>query len=343
MAVLPQLQHADAYVPCDWDLRADAEGRAFWLDLFSQQMKDMAAAAVGAGYDAATAHDANDAFQRVIGQLRADPGALGPRLDILTLDRARDGAFRDRGIADPYRDIKARENAAALRELPLRLSQLDALPAEHRLEELIRGVFAGNLFDMGAKQVADRYATAGAPPTFADDLAGVKPRPWGVDHLDDADADAVTNAVMFVDNAGADVVLGMLPLARELVRRGASVLIGANESPSLNDITAKELRALLEDEPVFGPLLVEGAIRVMSTGSADPLIDLTALDAAFCDAAAGADLVILEGMGRTLESNWLASFSCAAWRLAMVKNDRIAQRKGLALFDGVFRVTAPGA
>ncbi len=39
-------------------------------------------------------------------------------------------------------------------------------------------------------------------------------------------------ALLFVDNSGADIVLGMLPLARELVRRGTEVslfLYCANE------------------------------------------------------------------------------------------------------------------
>jgi type II pantothenate kinase len=31
-------------------------------------------------------------------------------------------------------------------------------------------------------------------------------------------------ALLFVDNSGADVVLGMLPLARELLRRGTEVM-----------------------------------------------------------------------------------------------------------------------
>lgn len=30
-------------------------------------------------------------------------------------------------------------------------------------------------------------------------------------------------ALLFVDNSGADIVLGMLPLARELLRRGTEV------------------------------------------------------------------------------------------------------------------------
>jgi hypothetical protein len=38
--------------------------------------------------------------------------------------------------------------------------------------------------------------------------------------------------MMFVDNAGADVVLGMLPFARELLRMGAEV------RPSLQEAEA---------------------------------------------------------------------------------------------------------
>lgn len=342
MTTLPQLLIADGYTPCDWDLLADDAGRAFWLGLFSQQMRDMAGAGVAAGYPGSACAAADTAFQRTLDDLRADPRAAGDRLDILVLDRLRDGAFRDRGVDDPYRAIKAHENAAALRELPARLGVIDALPEKARLEELVRGIFAGNLFDMGAKRVADRYASDDRP-TFAGDLRSVKPRPWGIDDLDEAGPDGVRRAVLFVDNAGADVVLGMLPLARELTRRGAEVLIGANELPSLNDITAGELTGLMADDPAIGPLLASGAIRVMSTGSADPLIDLAALDSAFCAAAEGADLIVLEGMGRSIESNWTARFSCAAWRAAVLKNERVAARKGLRLFDGVFRVTAPGA
>lgn len=77
-------------------------------------------------------------------------------------------------------------------------------------------------------------------------------------------------AILFVDNAGADIMLGapagqpcaspvvmtkktpelaartgMLPLARELLRLGTTVIIAANSLPSINDITAAELEALL--------------------------------------------------------------------------------------------------
>jgi uncharacterized protein with ATP-grasp and redox domains len=48
-------------------------------------------------------------------------------------------------------------------------------------------------------------------------------------------------AVIFVDNSGADVVLGILPFARELLQRGTKVVLAANDMPTINDITYEEL------------------------------------------------------------------------------------------------------
>ncbi len=54
------------------------------------------------------------------------------------------------------------------------------------------------------------------------------PRPWAVDHLDSLLAHVRAGgrwrkAALFVDNAGPDVVLGMLPFARVLLKLGAEV------------------------------------------------------------------------------------------------------------------------
>jgi hypothetical protein len=55
--------------------------------------------------------------------------------------------------------------------------------------------------------------------------------------------------------AGADVVLGMIPLARELLRMGAEVVMCANSQPAINDITAPELRALLNQVAAVCPVI----------------------------------------------------------------------------------------
>ncbi|KAI3766763.1 hypothetical protein L2E82_16834 [Cichorium intybus] len=81
-------------------------------------------------------------------------------------------------------------------------------------------------------------------------------RPWRVDDFDafqermgfgDTKPPRHKRALLFVDNAGADVVLGMLPLARELLCRGTEVVIVANSLPALNDVTAMELPEIVAE------------------------------------------------------------------------------------------------
>ena len=56
-------------------------------------------------------------------------------------------------------------------------------------------------------------------------------------------------------SAGADIVLGMVPFARELLRMGAEVVMVANSLPAINDITTPELRALLQDISEVDPVI----------------------------------------------------------------------------------------
>ena len=70
---------------------------------------------------------------------------------------------------------------------------------------------------------------------------------------------AYRRVVMFVDNAGADIVLGMLPFARELLRTGADVIVAANSQPAINDITAAELIRLLHAAGQICPIITVSA------------------------------------------------------------------------------------
>jgi hypothetical protein len=54
-------------------------------------------------------------------------------------------------------------------------------------------------------------------------------------------------------------------------------------------------------------------------------------------ASADADLVVLEGMGRGVESNLNAEFSCNALNLAMLKDVAVAARVGGVLYDVICR------
>ena len=54
---------------------------------------------------------------------------------------------------------KKKENEEALKHLKNRITALDKMQGEEKIKALIRGVLAGNMFDWGAKEVADLMET----------------------------------------------------------------------------------------------------------------------------------------------------------------------------------------
>lgn len=392
LAALPQLV-VEGYraTTFDYDPPADADpstrvGKEKWIAVFRASIPEFSRRAAS---DPRVA-DASALARRFAASFDADLDrvASGDHASlfegaptVLKLCGLRDRALRDLGFEDCFLDVKTAENAKALATLPSVLREIDAIrDPGARIEALVRGVFAGNVFDLGAAASAARHADGDGG--FEATRAGLRRRPWCVDHLDafrdawlecataettrDVVSDVVSfpspwkKCVLFVDNAGADVVLGMLPLCRELLRGGAEVVLAANERPSINDVTARELRALLprvaeaerarhvfnENENVFNENVFQRALDtntlvVVSSGSDLPVIDLSRVSAELVDAARGADLVVLEGMGRGIETNLFARFACDALNLGMVKHPEVAQCLRGTLYDCVCRFARP--
>ncbi|KAJ1569064.1 hypothetical protein HK405_010354 [Cladochytrium tenue] len=83
-------------------------------------------------------------------------------------------------------------------------------------------------------------------------------------------------AILFTDNSGADAILGVLPFARFLARRGTAVVLAANTRPAVNDVTAFELDAVLRElasaDAALAAAVASGKIRVIATGSSEPCL-----------------------------------------------------------------------
>lgn len=349
MTPLPLLADPDGYFPHTVDLVHDDHARAYWIEVFEHHLRSLvghAAASEGGGPDAERrAARLGERFQATLDRLKTQPDAFG-ELNILLICRLRERALRDLGFADAYRHVKAAENDAALRLLPEVLAEIDH-HRDDRLEALVRGVFAGNIFDLGARSTTDRFESAGFD--FKLTREEVDPRPWVVDDFDRfAERWAVgwRKAVVFVDNAGADVVLGMLPLCRELARRGTQVVVTANTQPALNDITIDELTPVLqragELDPALGEAMAAGRITAVPSGNDAPLIDLRGVSPELAAAATDADLLILEGMGRAIETNYEARFACDALKLAVIKEEHLARMLGGHLLGAVCRFDLAG-
>ena len=54
-------------------------------------------------------------------------------------------------------------------------------------------------------------------------------------------------AAFFCDNSGVDILLGVIPFIRELLKRNIKVILCANSEPSLNDVTHNELVKIIVD------------------------------------------------------------------------------------------------
>lgn len=57
--------------------------------------------------------------------------------------------------------------------------------------------------------------------------------------------------------AGSDVVLGMIPFMRELLKRGTEVVLCVNSVPSINDITVPEMQGIMNRVCAIDEVLCE--------------------------------------------------------------------------------------
>lgn len=355
--VFPLLADPQGYRACQWDLLEHPDRRAYWLGLFRSHIGGLLEAyraeAEDRGEDVEAVEraigEAGERFGAYLDIIESDPGAFG-KLDILEICYARERALRAANIDDAYRLAKNTDTDHALALLPALLEELDAMPESARQMAIIEGVFAGNIYDLGATETVAMFTDQRVD--FHAVRAKLKPRPWRFDALDvwlkRLDGPPHRAAVLFVDNAGPDVTLGMLPLARELLKRGTAVILTANTQASLNDVTHAELGELIATIAKFDGVIREAVqnkqLTLVASGNNAPLIDLSRVSdelAAAVDAA-GVDLVVLEGMGRAVESNFNARMTCDTLKLAMIKDRGVGEALGAELFDLVMKFEPAG-
>ena len=148
------------YAVSDVDVLADPKQRDYWVKLFTDHFERTLESAL-ATYGRTHTRQIDAARRQFTETLApvADGSYDGDTpLGIIGLCRMREQALRDHGLLDPFRHIKRRENEAAIEQYPHLVRRLRALPDEQRWEQIIRGVFAGNIFDLGSPATMG-YAT----------------------------------------------------------------------------------------------------------------------------------------------------------------------------------------
>ncbi|KAH9603394.1 hypothetical protein KSS87_005348 [Heliosperma pusillum] len=273
-------------------------------------------------------------YGEILEDLKKDPESHGGPPYCILLCRLREQVLREVGFRDVFKKVKDEENAKAISLFPNVINLNDAIEdSENRLETLVRGIFAGNIFDLGAAQLAEVFSKDGL--SFLASRQNLVPRPWVIDDLEafklkwtnkswkKASYICSNFAIIFVDNSGADIILGILPFARELLRRGTQVVLAANDLPSINDVTYTELVeivSMLKDEngQLMGVDITN--LFIVNSGNDLPVIDLSSVSQELAYLACDADLVIMEGNGRGIETNLYAQFNCDSINIGLMED-----------------------
>uniref|UniRef100_A0A8C9TXA3 4'-phosphopantetheine phosphatase n=1 Tax=Scleropages formosus TaxID=113540 RepID=A0A8C9TXA3_SCLFO len=353
---LPLLQDPSSYVPDTVDLTEDALAREYWLSCFEDALDGVVKRAVASQPDLPQAAERAEKFRQKylhkLQTLRHQPFAYGS-LTVRSLLDTREHCLNEFNFPDPYSKVKQKENDVALKYFQKVVMSLEKLSWEQRQFALVKGLLAGNVFDWGAKAISDVLES---DPEFGFEEAKRQ--------LQGKNKNLTTTryfcsftfiylgpphkcALFFVDNSGIDIILGVFPFVRELLCRGTEVVLASNSGPALNDVTNSELQILTERiaamDSVIQTALKEDKLTLVQSGSSSPCLDLSRLDKALATVVLErhTDLVVIEGMGRAIHTNYYAMLNCESLKLAVIKNSWLAERLGGKIFSVVFKYEVP--
>ncbi|XP_055626983.1 4'-phosphopantetheine phosphatase [Toxorhynchites rutilus septentrionalis] len=338
------LQDFQSYNPDTLDLSQDAEAKDYWFQCFNRLvLKFEQQAAKSQGSDPTAFNRAAQFREHFVNQLKIlqQQNSHSNPLAIRNLLELNEASLRLYGFDDPWKEQKRLENEASLKRLKYRLQRIDLLKDTNaKWMEIIKGVLAGNMFDWGAQAVSQILES---DTNFGLDEAmeRIQKRPWLIDCLDEwlqrIQGPPHTCATIFTDNSGTDIVLGILPLVRELLKRKTKVLLCANTKPALNDITYGELKHLVKqccmECKIISYAYNTGMLQIFGNEQNGPCLDFRLITPDLSDAIWESDLLIIVGMARALHTNLNAKFTCETLKLAVVKNEWLARRLGGETFS----------
>jgi len=345
--ICPLLKDPDNYIPDIQDLLSNDTARNYWLSTLEGVVAKFVDRAETLNPDnpKATEH-ANICFQKfhnLVEKIRLNPLILKP-LTVRTLLEINEENLRVH-FKDAWQLQKETETLQALNDFSDRIRVIDSISSfNEKWLELIQGVLAGNVFDWGSSVVANILETS---PNFGfqNAMKTIESRPWFIDNLDlwikTLNARSFKSAVIFVDNAGVDFVLGILPFTRELLLMGTKVILAGNTFPSLNDLTYKELnlycRKAAQQCSILKEAIASGQLVTVENGQKGPCLDLKNISSELYNLMEESDLIVLEGMGRAVHTNLNAKFAVDSIKIAVLKNEWLANSLGARQFSVVFK------
>ncbi|EGT30162.1 CBN-PNK-4 protein [Caenorhabditis brenneri] len=336
------------------DFNNDEQARNFWIEILDKTIADMTKYAIASQkhcdqQDEVTqrAKDFELDFVNTMNTIKEHHVAYG-NSNARNLLEVREQILQEKGFDDIYVQKKHEENCTAIAELPNVLAIIDKLKETSDektvLEYVSRGLLAGNVFDWGAKEVV-KMMNSESGLSFQSAINHVEDRPWLFDGFDSFHSKhkEYKSVLIFVDNSGFDYILGIIPFARELLRNGSKVIICANTSPALNDLTHREMvnlaPALKKADADLAKFIDSEQMMFVQSGQESPCLDARRVHQELNEVVETykTDLVVIEGMGRALHTNFNVQFKCDSLKAAVIKTQWLADRLGGKMFSVVFK------
>ncbi|XGW33023.1 hypothetical protein V3C99_017492 [Haemonchus contortus] len=343
-------ENLQVYKPDVADLNLDCEAREFWLRTFENSVDNVMKKAVESQENSESAvrrvQVFREKFLKQLMVIREKPFAYG-NSNVRNLLDLREQLLNEQNFDDSYLSQKTLENAAALKDLPSLLKSIDEVHGnDERLLRVASGLLAGNVFDWGAQKVIEMMESSKGL-SFSAAVSSLPSRPWLIDSFDEFQSSLNSKpyncAAIFVDNSGADFILGVIPFARELLRRGSRVIIVSNLSPALNDLTYPEMMEMVPHlrkvDESLNEAIASGRLTFEHSGQSSPCLDLRRVNSVLNRRVLEehVDLIVIEGMGRALHTNLHAQFICDSLKAAVIKTQWLADRMGGEIFSVVFK------
>lgn len=332
----------------------DDEARVFWIEILDKTIASITELAIASQKNCEDQEDVNkraldfqNDFVKTMDTIKEHHVAYG-NSNARNLLEVREQILQEKGFDDIYVQKKDEENRTAIAELPIVLAAIDDLKKTGDekivLEYVARCLLAGNVFDWGAKEVV-KMMSSETGLSFQSAIAHVENRPWLFDGFDSfyQKHKEYKSVLIFVDNSGFDYILGIIPFARELLRNGAKVIICANTSPALNDLTYREMVELAPDlkkaDADLAKFIDSEQMMFVQSGQESPCLDARRVheDLNAIVKKYETDLVVIEGMGRALHTNFNVKFKCDSLKAAVIKTQWLADRLGGKMFSVVFK------
>ncbi|RIA98345.1 fumble-domain-containing protein, partial [Glomus cerebriforme] len=313
----PKLEDLDKYHPDTLQL-TEPTAQKYWIDILEKNIQSLVELAIEWTSDNKNGEQSQDdvqhrassfdtLFRSHLTRLRDQPNMYGA-LTVRSLLDLREQCLHELGFPDIFANVKEKENKSALLRLPELLKKVDSLQSlEDKIELLIDNMLAGNMFDWGSSQVLEMLKSGELTFETASEKVN-KPEHFNhtrkfIERIVSKNKPPLKKAVIFVDNSGADIVLGVIPFARFLVSLGMDVILAVNSNPAINDITFEELSEVVTSIAKMDHLIAAAwaskKLSVYETGSASLCLDLRRISENLAEACQDVDLVILEVFNNT--------------------------------------------